>query len=272
MTERPLKTSIPSIAQVRNVDNFAEQLQTLLDAPQGQERMGCFHGPTGYGKTSAVGASQITYDALVCEVPENATARYIVSSLCKSLGLRTTGAVIDMIDRVAECLLEPGQLRPVVFDDAQYLFTDRRKVGIARDLYNKCLHEVPVVLVGEEDLPQMLTHYDNIMGRVSCWLGAEPCQMDDARQLAALYAAGITIADDLLAEFVARSQGQYRLVNNNLLTARQIAKAAGKKTVDLALWGDRPIADGTPPTRRDPRALQPNVQMLPRVAKKRAAQ
>lgn len=250
----------PSVAPLRNVTAFMELVQTLTDAEDGVERMACFRGPSGWGKTSAVGVVEVTYDAVVIEVPESVTKRFLMEKLCRTLGItRTRVAIPELVEKAAMQLI--ANPRPVVFDDAQYLMRSRDLIGLTRDLYNATAKIVPVILVGEEELPTRLSHIENLFNRISVWLSAEPCGTEDAAQLAQIYAPGLTIAPDLLARMVEASNGSARFVVNNLTRARTLAANRGVRAVDSALWGDRSFVTGAMPETRRPQDLKPRVRL-----------
>lgn len=263
---------IPSIAPLRNVKILSELTQQMLSAPLGQERMACFYGLSGWGKTSAVCVAEVAFDAVAIEVPENCTKKYVMQRLCERLRISDKGSIPDMIQRVCAELVNAREIRPVIFDDAQYMMKSKEIIGLARDIYNGTSRLVPVILVGEEDLPRTLTQIENLHNRISVWAGAEPCEMADALLLAGIYAPGISIDQDLMAEIVEAAAGSIRRVNNNLLTAREIARSRGTRTVTRELWGNRSFFDGSVPPKRDLSSLRPKVRLasekeLRRVAK-----
>jgi hypothetical protein len=253
-------STTPSVAKLTNVIEFYTAAQTLLDAPEGQERMACFHGPSGWGKSTAVSVAEIGLDAVSVEVPESVTKRFLLERICKVMGVKPKGSIPDLVELIAGQLVKYP--RPLIIDDAQYLCRSRDMIGLTRDIYNGAGRFVPVILVGEEELPTALTAIENLHSRISVWLPAQPCEINDAWQLADIYAPNITIAEDLMAKIVEVSSGSARTVNNNLLKLRQVAASSGKREVDLALWGDRPFADGGVPAARNPQDLRPKVRLV----------
>jgi len=153
--------------------------------------------------------------------------------------------VAAMVDAIGAQLARSD--RPLIIDDAQYLLR-KRMIELARDIYESC--QSPVILVGEEKLPQDLTRWENIHNRQLAWEPALACNMSDAQKLVPIYAAGVEVADDLLGAIVDASAGSIRRVATNLAYAREIAKGRGRRSIDLALWGDRPFTTGQPPAVR----------------------
>lgn len=261
---------IPSIAPLRNVQILTELIERMVSAPLGQERFACFYGLSGWGKTSAVMVAEVAFDAVAIEVPENVTKRFVMQKLCQHIGCSDKGSVPDMVSRVCAELVR--NTRPVIFDDAQYLMKSKDMIGLARDIYNGTGRVAPVILVGEEDLPTNLTRIENLHNRISAWAGAEACEIADAELLAGIYAPGISVAPELMAEIVAASGGSIRRVNNNLLTVREIARSRGTREVTLDLWGQRSFFDGSVPPKRNLSELKPKIKLASPASLLKAAQ
>lgn len=247
------------IAQLGNVMAFTTQVQEMIKAPIGQERMACFYGPSGWGKTTAVSAAQIIYNVIAIEVIENTSKLDVLDQITTQLQLKCRRDVASRIRAVAQYMERTE--RPLVIDDAQYLIK-RGMIGIARDIYNTAGGLVPVILVGEEKLPQSLTGFENIHNRIANWTGAEPCSVKDGEKLAKIYAADVEVSEDLLNEIVMRADGSIRRVSTMLGAAREIAQSRGTNKVTLADWGTRPFFDGQPPIERKPAQLKPNAELV----------
>ncbi len=260
---------IPSIAQLRNVTAMTILVEQMIDAPLGQERMACFYGPSGWGKTSAVGVAEVTFDAIAIEVPESVTKRFFLKKICEIMSLTPRGSIPDLVELIAAELAR--STTPLIIDDAQYLLKSNDMIGLARDIYNGAGRVAPVILVGEEELPRKLTAIENIHNRVSAWEGAQPCEMSDARQLAQIYAPGIEIEEALLVEIVQAADGSVRRVNNNLLAVCEVARSNGTNQVDLTLWGKRSFFDGKVPPKRTVENLRPKLQLAQTTRGKRVA-
>jgi hypothetical protein len=138
-----------------------------------------------------------------------------------------------MVDAIGAQLARSD--RPLIIDDAQYLLR-KRMIELARDIYESC--QAPVILVGEEKLPQDLTRWENIHNRQLAWEPALACNMSDAEKLVPISA------------IVDASAGSIRRVATNLASARELARGRGRRSVDLDLWGARPFTTGQPPTVR----------------------
>jgi DNA transposition AAA+ family ATPase len=247
------------IAQLRNVEAFVTMVRQLMDAPLGQERMGCFYGPSGWGKTTAVSAAQVIYDVVAIEVIENTSKIDVLDQIATQFQISSRRDVPARIRAISDFLMKTD--RALIIDDAQYLIK-RGMIGIARDIYNTCGGIVPVVLVGEEALPQNLTKFENVHNRIAVWEGAHPCDMRDGQRLAEIYAAGVDVEEQLLADIVTNANGAIRRVANMLGVVRELAHARGVTEITRADWGNRPFFDGQPPVARAPAQLKPKVALV----------
>lgn len=234
---------VPSIAPLRNVHAFMALVERVQTSTLGLERMAVFHGRSGEGKTQAVTVAANAYDAHCVQVKSCWNVGYLLHKTLTELGVKKPkGTNPALADQAAERLMLSG--RPLIIDDAQYLMR-RQMIDIVRDIYESS--KSPIILVGEQELPQHLTKHENVHNRQLAWVQALPCNMDDAALLANIYAAGVTLTDDLLAALVEASDFQARRISTNLAQVQELARAKGRNTADLELWGDRQFHTGQPP-------------------------
>lgn len=251
-----------SIAPLRNV----AALTTLIDRVQsrtfGLPGMATFHGPSGWGKTTAVTFATNTEHAPYCvQVKDCWTKTYFLEAIMREIGLPKVKTVPAMVDAISEHLARTD--RPLIIDDAQYLLKGA-KIELARDIYESS--QSSVILVGEEKLPQDLTRWENIHNRMLEWEAALPCNVSDAQKLAEIYCRGVEVADDLLTAIVKASGGSIRRVVTNIDRAREVARTKGQSYVDLAMWGNRAFTTGQAPAVRQLDALRPFADTVTRPA------
>lgn len=256
------------IAQLHNVKALTEMVEFLIGAPPGVERMGCFYGPSGWGKTTAVMSVELMFDVIAIEVIEHTSKMDVLRQIQEPLGITSRPDISSRVRAVAAFMRETDQ--PLIIDDAQYL-VKRKMIGIARDLYKAAGRVVPVILVGEERLPQSLTEVENLHNLVTSRVGAEPCSLDDAHHLAEIYASGIEVKKDLLREFVLRADGATRRVVGMLATARELALKKDLTRVGFDEWGSTPFLDGQPPVERKVSNLKPKVSLVHTTGQRKAA-
>ena len=236
---------IPNIAPLRNVGAFLTLMEQVQTRAMGLPGMACFHGPSGFGKTTAVTFAANEYRAYVVQVKSVWSPSHLARTILAEMGVTEVNQLPRMVDAIGLQLARTN--RPLIIDDAQYLLK-KGMVQVARDIYESSFS--PVVLVGEEKLPQDLTRFENIHNRFLAWQPALACNLADARLLAGIYAHRVEVADDLLTAILDASGGNARRVSVNLANAQELCSTRGTKVADAALWGSRAFYTGEPPTAR----------------------
>jgi chromosomal replication initiation ATPase DnaA len=235
----------PSIAPLRNVAALVGLVDRVQTRAFGLPGMATFYGPSGWGKTTAVTFAGNEFQAHVVQVKSIWTPTYFAQAVMREIGAPAVRGVPAMVDAIGAQLARTD--RPLIIDDAQYLL-QRRMIELARDIYESS--QAPVILVGEEKLPQDLTRWENIHNRQLAWEPALPCDLSDAEQLVEIYCRGVSVERDLLAAIVEASGGSIRRVSTNLARVQELARTAGRRSADLAFWGDRAFQTGQPPELR----------------------
>ena len=255
----------PSIAPLRNVAALIGTIETVQSRELTLPGMATFFGPSGYGKTTAVTVAGNEFQAYCVQVKDCWTPTYLAETIMREIGLPKVRGVPAMVDAIGAQLGRSD--RPLIIDDAQYLLR-KRMIELARDIYESS--HAPIILVGEEDLPQALTKWENIYGRLLINEPALPCNMADALYLAPIYCKGVSVSDDLLAAIVEESGGSTRRVAVNLARVWELARRRGTSQADVDFWGDRAFDTGQPPVKRSPKELGNNnpVVRLSREAKR----
>ena len=236
-----------AFAPLRNIALMEQLILSLQQRSPHLPGMGCFHGPSGFGKTFAASWAAANLRACYVEAGNNWSPKSMMTAILKELGLpvRKSASVDEMKAEAAE-ELEKSR-RPLLIDEADRL-VERRLVEQARELHDNS--GTPVVLIGEEGLPHKLKPLERVHNRMLKWQPLEPCDLDDARQLARLYCQRIEIDDDLLALLVARVHGSTRRIAVNIERFAEFGHGEGLKRVTCADWGDRAIYTGAPPAVR----------------------
>lgn len=236
-----------TLAPLTNVYNLSTLVERLVDRDQGLPGMGCFFGPSGFGKTMASTFSALEHGAIVVEMGDSWTKGTLVSMILTELGQTPRGTVADKVMAICAALAERGS--PLIIDEADYLLK-RQMIETAREIHDKS--DVPVILIGEELLPQKLKEFERVHGRILSHVAAEPCNDDDFALLRDLRCREIRISEDLQHKIKAKSRGSARRIVENLAHVREIAARDGLSTVALSHWGHEPFFEGqAPQPRRD---------------------
>ena len=245
----PVKPRGRSFAALQNVRLTTQLVNTLLLADPGTPTIGVLHGPSGYGKTESSIYAQNRSRARRIEVGITWTAKTLMLKILAECGKpKARGTISDLTDEV---IIELGQYpdRPLFIDEADIL-CDKGLIDHVRYIYEQA--QVPMLLIGEEDLPGKLKRIERVHNRVRKWVPAEPANLDDCVKLAALFAPGLAIADDLLDHMRVEGEGRVRRIVTSLTSARDWARDRGVQNLGLKAYGGD-ICDGRPPAPRNPK-------------------
>lgn len=238
-----------SIAQLRNVALFAEAVTAASMRAPHLPGLLVFHGPSGFGKTLAASYGANLHRAFYVEARSSWTKRALCIGILREIGVEPAQRVYEMQQQIADELATSG--RPLILDEADHVLA-AGAIEIVRDIHESS--GAVVALIGEERLPQKLRAVERVHNRVLRWVAAVPSDLTDARALASLYCAGLSLADDLLEAILVTSRGGARRVCMNLDLVRDAAAKRGKKdaALDRAWWGERPFYTGDVTPRTDP--------------------
>lgn len=236
----------PSAVQLTNM---ALALRTYLDCAEarpGAPRIGILYGPSGYGKTVAM--SFVAQRAVAAYILAKSvwTQRSLLLGIAEELGIRMPARTApQLLDQIIDQLnREP---RALILDEFDHL-VHKNHVEIIRDIHESTM--IPILLVGEEQLPAKLKKWERFHNRILVMTPAQPATEDDARKLRDLYCPRVEMADDLLKRVVMACHGITRRIVISLQNAERTAIEEGVVSIDAEWWGNRPFADGEAPTRR----------------------
>ncbi|NEX47633.1 AAA family ATPase [Pseudotabrizicola algicola] len=255
-----------NVAALRNVSALHALVDRVQMREYGLPGMATFYGPSGYGKSCAATYVQNSFDAIHVEVQPLWRSKQLLHFLAVELELKPARTAPELAHQVAEALAKAQ--RPLLIDEADRLARGDM-VEVVRGLYEAS--NVPVILIGEEELPLMLQRWERVHGRMLDWVAAQPAEIGDVSQLAPIYARGITIGDDLKALILEQSRRSLRRVSINLAKVREEAMRQGWERVALKEWGGRPFFGGDAPApRREEASVVARAQIAARQARRSA--
>lgn len=235
MTDHNL--NVATLKPLSNVVALATAMEDVLSLGGGLPGLVCMYGEAGLGKSKAAAWIANSHRGYYIELKSLWTPKHLLAIALREMGIHPAGTIGAMLDQACEHLASvthEGMPRPLIIDQADYLI-DRGKASLLMDLYEGS--QAPLLFLGEERLQAKLKTAENtVHSRVLHWIKAMPCTPDDCRQLAALYAPKLNIADDLLAEINQVCDGITRRVAVNLHRIASDAKVHGWKSVDRAQW------------------------------------
>ncbi len=232
-----------SVAPLKNVASCLALVDTLVHRAPHLPNIGVFSGFSGYGKSMAAQYCWNRTGALFVEVFDFWTRKKFCQALLAELGVaRPRGTIGDMMDEII-ARLGDDPARPVIIDEADKL-VDKGMIELVRDI-NKAA-QVPVLLVGEELLPQKLEQHERVHNRVLEWVLAQPCDLADARALADFLYPRLGISDELLDLIREQTGGKARKIATTLNAAASFALTAGVGELTIANYRGRVFTGETP--------------------------
>lgn len=222
-----------TIAPLRNVSNFLTMVDRLRNRGAGLPGMGTFYGPAGWGKTSAAVYAATTQNAIVITLGDSVTRRWMCEMILKELGVKPKGGIPHMTDAIAEHMAMNDA--PLIIDEADHL-VKKKAIELAREIFEKS--QSPVILIGEEELPQKLTLSERVASRMLVWTAAEPCDDMDLRILSKRLCPGMELSPEVEAKLLKVCRGSLRRMATNLDNLRHFCAVRGIDRIsDVALDG-----------------------------------
>lgn len=233
-------------AQLRNVIALLTGVERAENRPAHLPGLVCFYGPSGWGKSYAAAYVANVKNAYYVELKSTWTVKYLLQAICRemSISYSNSDTLAVLGEMVTEQLILSG--RALIIDEFDYL-VDRNKVDVVRDLFEGSA--APVILIGEEQLPNKLKRWERTHGRILDFIPAQPASFEDAQALRNLYCKKVKIADDLLEEVCKSARGSVRRICVNLERIQQTAITMAMREIGLSDWNE-PFFTGDAPLRR----------------------
>lgn len=235
-----------TVAPLRNVVKLRALIERVLHRSENLPGMAVFYGPSGFGKSMAGVYCALKFDAITVQVKSVWGKKTLCEAIAREIGLPTQGNTPDLLERICSSLAVSG--RPLLIDESDFL-VQRKMIEIVRDIYEGS--GAPIILIGEELMPQKLRAWERVHGRILDWVPAEPGDMSDVGYLAKLYAPGVEIDQDMRKKILDASAGSIRRICVNLDRIREFAVVKGLKKVGVNDWGREPLFTGGAPEVRD---------------------
>lgn len=234
-----------SVAPLANVSRLTTLIKRIEAREVGLPGLGCIYGRAGRGKTTAAIYATNSLGACHVEALPLGGIKGLLRMIVVEMGMRPKRTAEELFTQAAELLGRTG--RPLIIDEADLILNDR-SVEIIRRLHDTSA--VPVILMGEEGLPQKLQRWERVHSRILSWVGMEEATREDVEHLARIYARGLTLGADLKGALLSASRGSIRNVSTNLSHVREFALVRGLSSVTLAEWGSQPFHTGEAPQPR----------------------
>ena len=228
------------IVEVKNVlrtqDMFAN-LQSRSDITPG---IGLIHGASGFGKTTTVtymvnqltsmGSLPAFVRCCATDTPSSFLARVM-----KELGSEPIFPLRKSVDFIINTMNE--QQIALFVDEADHIVGQSKTMETIRDIYDAT--ELPVVLIGMEEIVRRISHRKQLFNRISEWVEFMPADNEDVSMFATeLLEIDVDVGEDLLDYIRQRSGGEVRRTLIALEKIERFALSNELDFVDKAVWGD----------------------------------
>jgi len=251
MTNGDISVNVGGLAALKNVSRFLVLMETLIHRGPHLPGIGVFHGFSGYGKTYASIYATNKRRALRLEVGDSWTRKKFLENLLAEADVKPVRATIADLTSEAIMALGDDFERPLIIDEADKL-ADKGMLELVREIQEHS--QVPVLLIGEEQLPAKLMKVERVHNRVLEWVPAEPCDLGDAQALADLFCPELDLEDDLLEVLVDRTEGRARRIVVNLNKIKEHARNTRQEVFDARSFEKGWFYTGEPPRRMARRA------------------
>lgn len=235
-----------SLAALKNVLGCTTLVDRLINRTPGLPGIGVMNGPSGYGKTWASIYAQNKTRAIRVEVGDTWTRKTLLENILIEAGVSKPRGTIAALAKQAIMVLGDDPSRPLFVDEADRL-VDKTMIEVVRELHEHS--QVPVLLIGEEQLPEKLIAIERVHNRVLDWFPAQPCDLEDCRKLANIFLPGLAIDNLLLDRVREMGEGRARRIVVSLSGMAEWARNAGCRELDLKSYAGG-IFTGVPPRRR----------------------
>ena len=235
-----------SLAFLKNVLGCMNLVNRLCDRQPGLPGIGVVNGPSGYGKTWGSIYAQNKTRAIRVEVGDTWTRKTLLEAILIEAGVQKPRGTIAGLAKQAIMVLGDDPGRPLFVDEADRL-VDKGMIEIVRELHESS--QVPVLLIGEEQLPEKLLGIERVHNRVLDWYPAQPCDLEDCRKLADIFLPRIEIDDSLLDRVREGGEGRARRIVVTLSGMAEWSRNTGVKQLSLSTYKGG-IFTGVPPRRR----------------------
>lgn len=228
MTNKKISTATGGgvIAPTSNIGLVHSLMESLTTRAPGLPGIGAFYGRSGLGKS--VGAAYASHPAgfngiyVSCRSFE--TKKSLAVQICKAIGIAAKGSIPDIVDAIVEVLSLSG--RPLIVDEFDHI-VESKTAELIRDIHDAS--DAPILLIGEERLPNKLKSHERFDNRVLIWQPATVCTGADFDLLVKQYAPDIRIAPELKKRVLAETHGITRRVVTNIHNIKRWCDRKGTK-------------------------------------------
>jgi DNA transposition AAA+ family ATPase len=128
--------------------------------------------------------------------------------------------------------------RPIFLDEANRICQEQL-IETVRAIHDNA--DIPVILVGDNKLPDLLSPFPQVRDRTQYFLEIGECTLDDALLMSRVWAT-TPIAESLVAKIHSSAGGNLRRIKTALVFLDSTAKTHGWESVSEKEWENRPFS------------------------------
>ena len=218
----------PKIAITSNAERFLNALTALENRSAREASWLLVTGRPGTGKSELVQWWACQQGAVYLRARTNWTAHWMLSDLLHEMGHAPGRSSEESFGQLLALLSRDP--RTLVIDEIEHCLHDSKVIETLRDLTD--LTEVPVIIVGMEEVRAKLLRREQISSRICQAVEFGLATKEDVKRLAGTLCE-IGINDDLIEEIHQASGGVVRVVLDCLAEAERHGRRAKLKAVGL---------------------------------------
>lgn len=199
------------IVEVKNMLRTEHLLDSLLNRSTMVPGIGLIHGPSGFGKTTAVEYlfNQDEVNGIYIRCYRTDTVTSLLEQICREIGITPRHTLRSMVDGIVEVVRRDQMC--LFIDEADYIVGNSRILETLRDIYDAT--EQPLVLVGMEEIARRISQRKQLFNRISQWIEFKPADLDDVALIAKeMLEVPVNIDEELLDLIRRRSNGMVRTI------------------------------------------------------------
>ena len=202
-----------------------------------KEKMLCLYGKPGLGKSQGCDLLSRQERALYFQCPPNPTPYAFVRALAIKINAPYGRSLSGQLQKLVEFF--QSARRSLMMDEAGRMFWRHRDklAEICRYIHDEA--NIPVILVGIEDLPMELSRYPQLADRIH-FLEFQPWTKEDVA-LVAKTCCEVRLNKDLLQAIYKFTGGNGRLVTRCFEHIERHGQALGLESIGVKEWGNQPF-------------------------------
>ncbi|WP_330178403.1 ATP-binding protein [Candidatus Vondammii sp. HM_W22] len=128
-----------------------------------------FHGPSGFGKSTAAAHVAMRLSAYFVMAQSNWTKKAFLLAILEDMRIVPLKTIPELVKQIAQQL--SLSQRPLIIDEAGLLLDREGGANLIKDLYEAS--QGTLMLIGEELLPNRIQRWERLDGRVLDWVPAQ---------------------------------------------------------------------------------------------------